>query len=391
MIQAAPRWQKSQGKICLGNFNRFVDYEISMTLMQGKLFLSYTITIVISLIGMLIAGAINMPLPWMLGPLFITAACKLSGIGYFDANGNLPKSTSKFFIPIIGIAISANVTPAIIASFASWWPSMVLVVPFNIVLQFIIYRIFLTVGKHDRATAYFSSCTGGVTESILLGSEKGGNASVIAFQHSARVFLAISIVPFMVLLLTSLSVHPRQVELPELNSVGGVYFPDVFLMISAAVGGALTAFKLRLPAAAMIGPLTLGVILYSTEIITMPVPEPVLHIAQLFVGTILGARFKSKDRAAIIRGAPMAVMALCVSIPCAGLIAYLLAHSGVANTEILFLSFAPGGLAEMSLVAISLDADPVFVAAHHLIRIMSTIFLSPLIFIKLIEKQDEVF
>jgi hypothetical protein len=35
-----------------------------------------------------------------------------------------------------------------------------------------------------------------------------------------------------------------------------------------------------------------------------------------------------------------------------------------------FLAFAPGGLAEMSLVALSLEVGVVFVTAHHVLRIV---------------------
>jgi uncharacterized membrane protein AbrB (regulator of aidB expression) len=39
----------------------------------------------------------------------------------------------------------------------------------------------------------------------------------------------------------------------------------------------------------------------------------------------------------------------------------------------LFVSFAAGGLAEMSLIALSLNFNPVVVALHHLCRIVLTV------------------
>jgi len=40
---------------------------------------------------------------------------------------------------------------------------------------------------------------------------------------------------------------------------------------------------------------------------------------------------------------------------------------------VLFVSFAAGGLAEMSLIALSLNFNPVIVALHHLFRIVLTV------------------
>jgi uncharacterized membrane protein AbrB (regulator of aidB expression) len=45
----------------------------------------------------------------------------------------------------------------------------------------------------------------------------------------------------------------------------------------------------------------------------------------------------------------------------------------------LFISFAAGGLAEMSLIALSLNFNPVIVALHHLFRILLTVWLGALV------------
>ena len=44
------------------------------------------------------------------------------------------------------------------------------------------------------------------------------------------------------------------------------------------------------------------------------------------------------------------------------------------------LAYAPGGVAEMSLVAIALHADAAFVALHHVIRIAAVMAAAPLVF-----------
>ena len=46
------------------------------------------------------------------------------------------------------------------------------------------------------------------------------------------------------------------------------------------------------------------------------------------------------------------------------------------STEQIFLAYAPGGLSEMSLVALSMNADAAYVATHHLIRIVILLALA---------------
>jgi hypothetical protein len=45
----------------------------------------------------------------------------------------------------------------------------------------------------------------------------------------------------------------------------------------------------------------------------------------------------------------------------------------------LVLGYAPGGLAEMSLIAIALALDAAFVSCHQIARIVLVIFVAPLV------------
>jgi uncharacterized membrane protein AbrB (regulator of aidB expression) len=45
-----------------------------------------------------------------------------------------------------------------------------------------------------------------------------------------------------------------------------------------------------------------------------------------------------------------------------------------------FLAFSPGGLPEMSLLALALHADIAYVATIHIVRILMVITFAPLVF-----------
>ena len=53
----------------------------------------------------------------------------------------------------------------------------------------------------------------------------------------------------------------------------------------------------------------------------------------------------------------------------------------------LLISFAAGGLAEMSLIALSLNLNPVIVALHHLIRIFLSIWLGNLLYNRFLKNK----
>jgi uncharacterized membrane protein AbrB (regulator of aidB expression) len=50
------------------------------------------------------------------------------------------------------------------------------------------------------------------------------------------------------------------------------------------------------------------------------------------------------------------------------------------SADQILLAYAPGGLTEMSLVALALNAEAAFVATHHVVRILMVIVAAPLLF-----------
>ena len=56
------------------------------------------------------------------------------------------------------------------------------------------------------------------------------------------------------------------------------------------------------------------------------------------------------------------------------------------NFFTLLLSYCPGGIYEVAVIAIFFDLDPEFVSFHHIIRLLMILFIVPLI-LKIIEKK----
>ena len=56
------------------------------------------------------------------------------------------------------------------------------------------------------------------------------------------------------------------------------------------------------------------------------------------------------------------------------------------NFFTLLLSYCPGGIYEVAVIAIFFDLDPEFVSFHHIIRLLMILFIVPLI-LRFIEKK----
>ena len=60
--------------------------------------------------------------------------------------------------------------------------------------------------------------------------------------------------------------------------------------------------------------------------------------------------------------------------------AYIATFFVDTNILTLILSFSPGGIYEVAVIAIAFDLDPDFVAFHHIIRLLFILFTVPSIF-----------
>ena len=71
-----------------------------------------------------------------------------------------------------------------------------------------------------------------------------------------------------------------------------------------------------------------------------------------------------------------------------GLIAAAIATFFVENDFLtLILSFCPGGIYEVAVIAVAFNLDPNFVAFHHIIRLLIILFIIPVI-IRIIDKSN---
>jgi hypothetical protein len=95
------------------------------------------------------------------------------------------------------------------------------------------------------------------------------------------------------------------------------------------------------------------------------------------VGTSLGVGFVGIGRGEIARAIGLALGAFALVFAMAFAVAVAIHAYVDRDVQTLILAFAPGGLAEMSLVALSLHLSVPFVTLHHIYRIFFAVAVLP--------------
>ena len=325
------------------------------------------LTIALGAVGGLVAKALHFPLPMLLGALLAVAGAALAGWKPMGHSVQFPPRLRFVFIPIIGVAIGSTFTPTILAEVRFWWPSLLVLAVFIPIAHYLGFRLVSRSGKIDPMTALFGTAPGGLIETVQMAEERGGDPAMVTILQFLRVIVTIITVPVFFTWMTGHAV----------GSAGGatlarapMTLAEVPWLIAAAVIGAGAGRAIRLPAGFMTGPILLSGLFHLTGWVEGSPPNVLVSITQLVIGTALGVRFAGMPLSQVVVAARLSALSTAVSIALAIGVAFALAPFIGEPHAAVFLAFAPGGLAEMSLIALSLQMSLVYVTAHHALRIV---------------------
>ncbi|MEL7100017.1 MAG: AbrB family transcriptional regulator [Pseudomonadota bacterium] len=339
----------------------------------------------IFLFGALGGGAafvIGAPMPFLLGGIFGSACFVLV---YERQERKLPKLTSWVrlsFAAVIGAMIGTRFTPDLLPILPQFWVSAVAIVPYILIAHGGNYAMMRGLGGYDRLDAYFAALPGGIVDSAILAEQAGADLRVVTAQHFIRIILVVTTIPFLFLFVQGDAVGSLAGE--KLSTADYDSF-DVLSILALAAVGLVLGRALKLPVAHLMGPMLLGLGLSVSGLVAIDVPEWLQHLAQFMLGCSLGAQFSGVSRRLLVRGLGMGLLSGVFMLGLAAAFAGMLMGYVPAGFEPLFISFAAGGLAEMSLIALTLNFAPVVVALHHLARIFLTIWIGAFLFKRFFE------
>lgn len=301
-----------------------------------------------------------LPLPWMLGPFFTIAVLSLMG---------MPKRLAPWGRELsqvtIGLAIGLRFTMPMLISVASMIPAMIVSTLYVIAFTMLAALIFKVLANVDRVTAFFATAAGGVADMAHVSQQFGGTPSSVAIVHAMRVSGVVAILPIAVVLIG----EPGQNAAAQDVIQGG----SGYLALAAGLAFAvLVAFTLKLtplPNPWLVGAIFGGMVIGLSGLFAVVVPAWAIIIAQLLLGSWLGAQFQRDKLAQLPRVTAAAVAISLFMIVCAAFGAFVLSGLGGLPYSTSFLALAPAAVTEMVLTAKLMNLDAEMVGAFHIVRI----------------------
>lgn len=311
---------------------------------------------------------LNLPLPWLLGPIFM---CLLGALVGVPLDGIKPLNDGMR--TILGVAVGATLTPTVLLSFGGMWPTLLLVPVMTAVIGLLGVPYFRKLCGYDFPTAYYGAMPGGLQDMILFGEEAGANVRTLSLIHATRVMVIVVTLPF---LLSGI----WQANLSNPPGVAAIDIPiiDLVVMVVCAIAGWRIAQRIGMFGASILGPLILTAIVTLAGGLDNRPPAEAIWAAQFFIGMNIGAKYAGITLLEVRRDLT-ASLGFCVLLIALTIVfvefVYIL---DLAPGMEALLAFAPGGQAELTVLALIVGADVAFVVAHHIMRLFVVILGAPL-------------
>ncbi len=321
-------------------------------------------------VGGYLFNLIQMPLAWMIGAMLFCTVAALAGVPVRGSN-----KLRLIMVPVLGIMLGSAFTPETLQDIALWVPSLLVLIFFVIAVIGCVGLFLYKVMEFGPITAYFSASPGGLATMAIIGAEMGGDERRISLTHSIRIMLTVLIIPF----------YFRFFEgyVPGVAGTFGTIeqmsLRDGLILGACWLGFPLAKF-LRIPSAQILGPMILSATVHMMGLTIAKPPGEIVNLAQLVIGTGIGARFVGVSlvrlsRVMIAAAVSTVFMILLAAAAANGLSAY----TGLPF-QALWLAFSPGGLAEMTLISLAMHIDTALVSTHHVVRVTVMVMLAPIIF-----------
>lgn len=340
-----------------------------------------TLALGIGYLGAQLFLLIKMPLPWMMGAMTATAIAAL-----LKAPVGNPRQLRTLVVPVLGVSLASAFAPQSMEALQAMGVGLAVLAVNIMVAAFICAKFYQRFAHVDKPTSLFAAMPGGLVEMVILSEGAKIDTAKVALLQTARVFTVVMLVPLWFRFHDGLVYTSGRVPLSI--PAADVTWVQVVEIIVIAIVGVRAALLLRAPAAVLVGPLFLCGALQLFDVTNLRPVSEFVSISQLALGTSVGARLRLPPGRQALRLLIVGVIGACIMIALAVGSALLVTEIVSLPMQEVLLCFAPGGIAEMALMALALGVDVTVVVSVQVSRIAIIVVLARIL-MRFFAKDDE--
>lgn len=272
---------------------------------------------------------------------------------------------------VLGASIGASIDLDTLRALSSDWSWVLLVSIATIVVSVALGLLLCLRGEISRETAIFASVAGGAAGLTAMSRDLGADDRVVTVLQYLRIVVIVASLP----LIVEFAFRPSGPGGIARASAGEIVPALAFTTVSIVVGVVLGRL-VRLPAAAVFGPLIIAAAVHPL-FGAVGVPALVEQTGYLLIGLAIGLRFTREAFATISRLLPLAVLNVVVVVAVCAAMGAALAHITGESALDGYLATTPGGFSAVLAIASTTGGNLTFVTATQLVRLLLILALAP--------------
>ena len=328
----------------------------------------------LSLLTALGAGvgiAVGLPMPLLTGPAIVTTLAAVAGLPL-----QFPIRLRNAIFLLAGVTIGATVSSESVAALARWplaFAILAVALCLTLILgQYVLRRIM----KSDGKSALLAATPGHLSYVIAISEDQHLAIDRIAVVQSIRLLALTLLVPFaarMAGIDTGIGLTGTSAEMTLIQTV---------LCIAAAAAIAPLVTLARIPAPFLIAGMIIGAAARLTGYAPGGLSHWIAYPVLATIGTLIGTRFSGITLAQLRTSALAGLVGSTLTAGLAFAAAWLAKDIVQMPLLHVLVAFAPGGLETMTVMGLAIGANPGFVAAAHVGRLLFLSVLVPLLLIR---------
>ena len=329
----------------------------------------FVMVIAISIPSALIAEFFNLPLAWFLGPMLAASVGALMGLKII-----IPRIVLSSILILLGLYIGNYIDKDLFSQIHEWAFTSLIMFTY-IVLSILVVSIYLQkFSKYEKKTSIFSAAPGALGPLMILAEDQKTDLSHVATSHLIRLIIIVTVFPFFVNSYYDADLGEFVQETLKNQDITNLLILIIFSIILILIFD-----RFKVPAALLSGTLVASGLLQITEIAYYQISPKIVDYCLLILGASVGCRFADKTFNEVAKNAFHSFIATFLLVLLGVIAAFAASLIIDKNFFTLLLSYCPGGIYEVAVIAIFFNLDPEFVSFHHIIRLLMILFIVPVI------------
>ncbi|QLK85970.1 AbrB family transcriptional regulator [Staphylococcus sp. 17KM0847] len=322
----------------------------------------------------------HMMLPWMFGPIIGS----MIAVKVFKRDVRWPSWLSELGLILLGVQIGSSFTRQVIQDIHHHWLSIVVVSILTLILALIVSIGFRHIAGVNDETALLSVIPGALSQMLVMAEEnKRADILVVSLTQTSRIIFVVILVPLIAYFFkTDTKTAMNMTQTPPFSDVLTLKHALILAVAIALIYGIMA--KIHFPTKMLLAPIFVLICWNLMTGLSFTVDAPIIAAAQVIYMIRIGVQIAHLTHRLKGRIAIAIAFQNILLITGTLFIALGLQYVNHIPLNTLFLGAAPGGMAQIVLVALDTGADVAIVSSFHIFRIFFILMLiAPLIHVYL--------